>query len=99
MPLERLGVKLIPDSNTLRKALLDVLNENPAGLTTLEIDAFVASKLVLSDEDMKKIRVGNRTEFSYRMSWERTHAKAKGEIVRVSARFWRSTNSISKPVN
>lgn len=83
-------MKLIPDSNTLRKALLDVLSENPAGLTTLEIDALVATKLILSDEDVKKIRAGNRTEFSYRMSWERTHAKAKGEIVRVSPRFWRS---------
>jgi restriction endonuclease Mrr len=88
---DRLGVKLIPDSKTLRKALLEVLIENPAGLSTLEIDERVATKLDLSDEDVKKIRTGNRTEFSYRMSWERTHAKARGEVVRVSARFWKST--------
>ena len=80
---------MIPESKILFEALLDVLAEFPEGLNTHEIDERVASRLNLSADDLKLIRTGNRTEFSYRMSWERTHAKSKGKIVRVSSRFWK----------
>jgi hypothetical protein len=80
---------VIPDSRTLRITLLEILRDYPGGLNTKDIDALVASKLNLADEDLKKIRAGNRTEFSYRMSWERTHAKSKGEIIRVGAGVWK----------
>jgi hypothetical protein len=68
---------------------LEILRDYPGGLNNRDIDALVASKLNLTDEDLKKIRTGNRTEFSYRMSWERTHAKSKGEIIRVGASVWK----------
>ena len=80
---------MIPDSRTLRITLLEILRDYPGGLNNRDIDALVASKLNLTDEDLKKIRTGNRTEFSYRMSWERTHAKSKGEIIRVGASAWK----------
>jgi hypothetical protein len=80
---------MIPDSRTLRITLLEILRDYPGGLNNRDIDALVASKLNLTDEDLKKIRTGNRTEFSYRMSWERTHAKSKGEIIRVGASVWK----------
>ena len=80
---------MIPDSRTLRITLLEILRDYPGGLNNRDIDALVASKLNLTDEDLKKIITGNRTEFSYRMSWERTHAKSKGEIIRVGASVWK----------
>ena len=80
---------MIPDSRTLRITLLEILRDYPGGLNNRDIDALVASKLNLTDEDLKKIGTGNRTEFSYRMSWERTHAKSKGEIIRVGASVWK----------
>jgi restriction endonuclease Mrr len=80
---------VIPDSRTLRITMLEILRDYPGGLNNRDIDALVASKLNLTDEDLKKIRTGNRTEFSYRMSWERTHAKSKGEIIRVGASVWK----------
>lgn len=80
---------MIPDSRTLRITLLEILQDYPGGLNNRDIDALVAYKLNLTDDDLKKIRAGNRTEFSYRMSWERTHAKSKGEIIRVGAGVWK----------
>lgn len=80
---------MIPDSRTLRITLLEILQDYPGGLNNRDIDALVASKLNLTDDDLKKMRAGNRTEFSYRMSWERTHAKSKGEIIRVGASVWK----------
>ena len=80
---------MIPDSRKLRITLLEILRDYPGGLNNSDSDALVASKWNLSDEDLKKIRTGNRTEFSYRMSWERTHAKSKGEIIRVGASVWK----------
>lgn len=80
---------MIPDSRVLRETLLEILKEHPDGLNNKNIDSLVALKLNLPDEDFKKIRSGNRTEFSYRMSWERTHAKSKGEIIRIGASVWK----------
>ena len=82
---------MIPDSRVLRQALLEVLKDNPDGLNNRIIDSLVASKISLPDDDFKKIRNGNRTEFSYRMSWERTHAKSRGEIIRIRAGVWKLT--------
>ena len=79
---------MLPNSATLASALLDVLKQNPTGLKSKEIDRLAAEKLGLTDADLKIIRTGTRTEFAYRMAWERTHAKAKGYIVRNDLRVW-----------
>ena len=73
---------MIPNSVSLRKALLEVLEENPVGLKSREIDDLVAIRLKLTVEDLQQIRSGTRTEFAYRMAWERTHAKSKGNILK-----------------
>lgn len=79
---------MIPSSPSLNKALLEVLKANPVGLKSKEIDKLVAFKLKISDEDLKVIRIGTRSEFAYRMAWERTHAKAKGHISKLPNGFW-----------
>jgi restriction endonuclease Mrr len=80
--------KLIPNSSSLRLALIEVLREHPSGLSSKEIDKLAAAKLMLTETDLSQIRSGNRTEFAYRMAWERTHAKAKGQIRKLENRFW-----------
>ena len=79
----------MPTTKELKDALLAVLRENPEGLTTSEIDAQVVKKLQLSTQQLSVVRSGNRTEVSYRLAWERTHAKKKGLIEKLGARTWR----------
>ena len=79
----------MPTTKALQDALLAVLRENPEGLTTSQIDQLVAKKLELSAEQLSVIRSGNRTEVSYRLAWERTHAKKKGLIEKTATRTWR----------
>ncbi len=86
-------MKLIPNSTALRLALIDVLKENPEGLSSKDIDKFVAKKLNLTETDLSQIRSGTRTEFAYRMAWERTHAKAKEHIQKLPNRYWAITES------
>ena len=87
---------MLPEAHVLRKALVLVLQDNPEGLDTKKIDQLVALHLGLSNEETSQIRTGNRTEFAYRMAWERTHAKAKGEIIRVGSGHWKiSTNNLN----
>ena len=82
----------MPTAKELQDALLQVLRESPEGLTTPQIDARVAAKLHLSAEQLGVIRTGNRTEVSYRLAWERTHAKKKGLIEKTAVRTWRIIN-------
>jgi hypothetical protein len=86
---------LIPNSTRLRNALIEVLKEHPSGLPSKDIDKLVAVKLNLSETDLGLIRAGTRTEFAYRMAWERTHAKAKGQIVKLGQRCWAIADSTS----
>lgn len=79
---------MIPSSALLNKALLEVLKANPTGLKSKDIDNLVAINLKISDDDLKFIRSGTRTEFAYRMAWERTHAKAKGKITKLPHGYW-----------
>jgi restriction endonuclease Mrr len=82
----------MPTTKELKDALLEVLRESPEGLTTSQIDTQVAKKLQLSAEQLGVIRTGNRTEVSYRLAWERTHAKKKGLIEKTAVRTWRIIN-------
>jgi len=79
---------LIPNSTKLREAIIEVLREHPRGLSSREIDRLAALKLNLNETDLRQIRTGNRTEFAYRMAWERTHAKAKGQIGKLENGLW-----------
>ena len=84
---------MLPNSAALSSALIEVLKEHQNGLNSKDIDRLVAQKLGLSEDDLKLIRSGTRTEFAYRMAWERTHAKAKGYIEKNEFRLWLITNS------
>ena len=84
---------MLPNSAALTSALLEVLRENPNGLNSKVIDRLAAQKLGLSEDDLNIVRSGTRTEFAYRMAWERTHAKAKGFISKNEFRLWLITDS------
>jgi len=83
---------LIPNSAMLQQTLLKILSEHPSGLSSKDIDRLAAVKLNLTKEDLEVIRSGSRTEFAYRMAWERTHAKGKGLIEKGENRIWRILN-------
>lgn len=80
---------MIPNSSLLRIVLLEVLKENPKGLSSKEIDRLTALKLNISSDDLAIIRSGKRSEFAYRMAWERSHAKTKGTIIKLGGGHWR----------
>ena len=84
---------MLPNSAALNSALLEVLKQHQNGLNSKDIDRLAAQKLGLSEDDLKVIRSGTRTEFAYRMAWERTHAKAKGYIKKNEFRLWLITDS------
>ena len=84
---------MLPNSTALTSALIEVLKEHQDGLNSKDIDRLAAQKLGLSEDDLKVIRSGTRTEFAYRMAWERTHAKAKGYITKNEYRLWLITDS------
>ena len=84
---------MLPNSAALTRALLEVLREFPNGISSKEIDRLAAIKLGLTEIDLKVIRSGMRTEFAYRMAWERTHAKAKGYVSKNESRMWVITDS------
>jgi restriction endonuclease Mrr len=92
MGVDMNSVKM-PTTKELKDALLEVLRESPECLTTSRIDAQVAKKLQLSAEQLGVIRTGSRTEVSYRLAWERTHAKKKGLIEKTAVRTWKIINS------
>ena len=84
---------MLPNSAAINSALLEVLKEHQNGLNSKDIDRLAAQKLGLSEDDLKVIRSGTRTEFAYRMAWERTHAKAKGYIKKNEFKLWLITDS------
>ena len=80
---------MLPNANEMRKAMLEVLASFPEGINSKELDSQVAEKLQIAQEDLDLIRSGTRTEFAYRMAWERTHAKSRGEIERIRSKVWK----------
>ena len=83
----------LPSTPELRDALLMVLEGFPDGISSTQIDAAVSERLNLTPEQLSVIRSGNRTEFAYRLAWERTHAKNKGLIEKVGSRNWKLVKS------
>jgi len=79
----------LPPASDLREAILQILVEFPDGASSSVIDQAVAEKLNLTSEQLSVIRSGNRTEFAYRLAWERTHAKNKGLIEKLGNRNWK----------
>ena len=79
----------LPTSKELNDALLAVLAKAPNGMTTSEMDLAVANLLGLTEEQRTYLRTGSRTELSYRLAWERTHAKKAGKILRVGTKTWK----------
>jgi hypothetical protein len=81
-----------PSDQSLQKALIEVLIDNPSGLGSKEIDKEVARKLSVDPSVLSIIHSGSRTEFAYRLAWARTKAKKKKLITRdESSKKWSVT--------
>jgi hypothetical protein len=71
-----------PSDQSLQKALIEALVDNPSGLGSKEIDEAVARKLSIDPRLLAIVHSGSRTEFAYRLAWARTKAKKKNLISR-----------------
>jgi hypothetical protein len=71
-----------PSDQSLQKAVIEVLVDNPLGLSSKEIDEEVARKLSMDPSLLTILHSGSRTEFAYRLAWARTKAKKKNLIRR-----------------
>lgn len=83
-------MKELPKASELVGPLIEVLKAAIQPLSVEEIERQMAARLGVP-EDLRNVkRIGNRTEFSYRLSWARTRAKNLGLIKRTSSKFWTS---------
>ena len=81
----------LPMAKELLSALLQDLASSSGPSTVAEIEHRVSKSLGLSEEQLAIMRSGNRSEFSYRLAWERTHAKNKGLATRSGHSSWEIT--------
>lgn len=79
----------LPTTSQLTNSLLNILSRNPEGLTVREIDSAVILDLGISPDLANQTRIGNRTEFQYRMAWCRTKAKKATLIERIGPSTWK----------
>lgn len=82
----------LPVSGDLLFALLQVLDASSTPLKLVDIESRVARTLGVTEEQLKIMRSEHRSEFSYRLAWERTHAKNKGFAARSSHATWEITD-------
>jgi restriction endonuclease Mrr len=80
----------LPKSNELTKILVEILKNAEREMSVKEIEEQIISHFNIPKFLQNKIRIGKRTELSYRLSWARTNAKNKGLIKRSSPRNWRA---------
>lgn len=78
----------LPKASELVSPLIEVLKAASHPLSIQEIESQVAANLQVPDDLRNIIRMGNRTEFNYRLSWARTRAKNLGLIQRTSSKYW-----------
>lgn len=82
----------LPMAKDLLLALLEVLALDSGPMAVSDIEHRVSTSLGLTKPQMAIMRLGNRSEFSYRLAWERTHAKNKGLVTRVGHSSWEITD-------
>ena len=79
----------LPSPSDLMPVVVDCLKELGGRAHIKDIEKSVALKLNLDSKLTSQIRLGQRTEFAYRLSWARTAAKSKGLIMNDGASFWK----------
>lgn len=83
-------MNLLPRSGELVRPVMEVLKSGQV-LTNQEIRDQVHKLLNLSEEQIKLIHSGTRTELEYRLGWARTRAKQSRLIESPSRESWRIT--------
>lgn len=78
----------LPKASELVGPLVEILKAAKQPLSVQEIERQMADSLQIPEELRSVKRIGNRTEFNYRLSWARTRAKNLGLIQRTSSKFW-----------
>lgn len=86
--MEKLIKLDIPKIKELCNAIESVLSDSGEIMHTKDLDERVAKYLNLSKEDIGQIRMGNRTEFSYRMAWAKQNLKRSQVIENRGNGLW-----------
>jgi hypothetical protein len=78
----------IPSISELEPVLIEILTGAEFPMTNLEILKTAKLRLDLTEEALKTIHDGNRTELEYRLAWARSRSKKKNLIRRVGNQKW-----------
>jgi len=78
----------LPNITELADAILDVINIGDQKRFK-EIDALVADKLNIPRELLEQIRMGKRTEYSYRMAWAKQKLKSTKNLENAGGGNWK----------
>jgi restriction endonuclease Mrr len=82
----------LPKARDMKRAMLEVMASSKQTYRVHELEETVAKALKLTSEQLGIMRTGKRSEFSYRLAWERTHAKNRGLILKTAPSTWKITD-------
>jgi restriction system protein len=80
----------IPKSAELIRPLLRALQSGEV-LSNNQIREKIAKEIGITEDELRLIHSGTRTEFEYRLAWARTMAKSKGWLESPKRMHWRLT--------
>lgn len=83
-----MSMESMPTSKKLQEAVLQALKFHGGQASNAQIYVWVVKNLAISEEQIKVVRSGNRTEIEYRLAWARTRAQKHGEIKRSGSATW-----------
>jgi restriction endonuclease Mrr len=85
----------LPPISTYMEPVLHVLVERGGRATNEELNAAVAARVGLSDEQLRMPhgKGDGRSEFEYRMAWARTKLRKAGDLEPDQRKAWRITEA------
>jgi restriction system protein len=79
---------VLPTAREMVPALLVALSELGGSGIVRNIESVVASKLLLTEEQLAIPHDKSRTEFQYRLAWSRSYAKKDGLVLSTKRNHW-----------
>ena len=84
-------IMAIPKKDELYNPLLKTFHKLGGSASVREQEGEVSVILNLSDKDLEEIQFGNKTKFSYQLSWARNYLKRYGILENTSRGVWSLT--------
>ena len=78
----------MPSTPDLQEAVLQSISALGGEATNSEIYSWTISNMKISEDVLKIMHSGNRTEIEYRLAWARTKARKSGLIHRSAPSTW-----------